>query len=97
MQLIVTKCDGSAEVYRHTKVMGAIALALGMCGSYPEGVIESLAEAVTAYIARRYGASTVSSDEIYCMIEAVLVETGYGQAALALQELLFGPAKQAHQ
>lgn len=90
MQLMVEKCDGSREVYLHTKVMGSIALALGDCGNYHEGLAEQLAESVTTFLRRRYGKLTVSADEIHAMIAAVLSETAYEQAALALQENRIG-------
>jgi len=86
MQLKVLKSDGSVETYLHTKVMGAIAAALGDSGLYQEGITDHLAEAVTEYIANRYGSSTISTDEIHAMIEAVLSETGHYEAALALHE-----------
>ena len=86
MPLKVTKSDGSAEVYLHTKVMGSISAAMGDSGFYQEGMTEHLAEAVTEYIFRRYGSAPVCTDEIHAMIEAVLSETGYYEAALALHE-----------
>jgi len=86
MSLKVTKSDGSAEVYLHTKVMGSISAAMGDSGFYQEGMTEHLAEAVTEYIVRRYGSASVGTDEIHAMIEAVLSETGYYEAALALHE-----------
>ena len=86
MQLKVLKSDGSVETYLHTKVMGSIAAALGDSGHYQEGITDHLAEAVTEYIAKRYGSSSISTDEIHAMIEAVLSETGHYEAALALHE-----------
>jgi len=86
VSLKVTKSDGSAEVYLHTKVMGSISAAMGDSGFYQEGMTEHLAEAVTEYIFRRYGSAPVCTDEIHAMIEAVLSETGYYEAALALHE-----------
>jgi hypothetical protein len=86
MQFMVNKSDGTKEVYYHTKVMGAIAAAMDESGRYEPGIPEQLAEAVTTFLIRRNGASTVSTDEIHSMVEAVLSDTGYDSAALALHE-----------
>jgi len=86
MQLLVNKCDGSKEVYLHTKVMGTIAAALSDCDLYHEALTERLAEAVTTFLCRRYTYRTVSSDEIHAMIQAVLSEADCVNAALALHE-----------
>ncbi|MCD6388333.1 MAG: hypothetical protein J7L69_02890 [Desulfobulbaceae bacterium] len=80
----VAKSDGSIEVYFHTKVMGSIAAALGESGNCEEGLTDHLAEAVTEYILRRCSCATVDTDEIHAMIEVVLSETGYVEAALCL-------------
>ena len=86
MQLTVLKSDGSTEIYLHTKVMGSIAAALCDCDCFEAGLSEQLSEAVTVFLRRRYGSCTVSTDEIHSMIEAVLSDTGYDRAALALHE-----------
>ena len=86
MHLRVLKSDGSSEVYLHTKVIGSIAVALSESGSYQEVVTGHLAEAVTIYISRRHGSLQITSDEIHAMIEAVLSETGYEDAAVCLHE-----------
>ncbi len=86
MQLRVEKADGSSEVYLHTKVLGTLAAALADSGSYQEGKPEQLAEAVTTFLRRRYGNTSVSSDEIHSMIEVVLTDTGHEDAALVLHE-----------
>jgi len=86
MQLRVEKADGSIEVYLHTKVLGTIAAALADSGSYQEDKPEQLAEAVTTFLRRRYGNTSVSSDEIHSMIEVILTDTGHEEAALALHE-----------
>lgn len=85
MQLKVLKNDGSTEVYYHTKVMGAIGHALCQCGSFREGVVDSLAEAVTTYISKNYG-NLIESDQIHSIIQAVLSETGFFNAALLMHE-----------
>lgn len=86
MQLKVNKCDGSMEIYLHTKVMGAIAAALCECGILQAGLAEQLAEAVTTYLRRRHNAWEVSSDDIHAMAQAALCDTGYPDAALALHD-----------
>ena len=90
MSLIVNKCDGSKEVYLHTKVMGTIASALADSGCYCEVSASRLSEAVTTFLFRRYRNSengrSVSADEIYAMITAALSDTNYEQAAALLQE-----------
>jgi ATP cone domain len=86
MQLRVEKADGGSEVFLHTKVLGTIAAALADSGSYQDGNPEQLAEAVTTFLRRRYGNTSVSSDEIHSMIEVVLTDTGHEEAALALHE-----------
>lgn len=86
MHLRVEKADGSHEVYLHTKVIGAVAAALADADTYDPHHAEELAEAVRKFIAQRYGNSLVSSDEIYSMVQVVLCETGFVQAALALHQ-----------
>ncbi|MBN1436647.1 MAG: hypothetical protein JW936_06210 [Sedimentisphaerales bacterium] len=86
MQLIVAKCDGSSEVYLHTKVMGSISSALADCDYFEPHLAEDLSEAVTTYIKRRYGCGEVGADEIHSMIEVVLSDIGFEAAALCLHE-----------
>lgn len=86
MQFRVQKSDGTHEIYLHTKVMGAIAHALGEGGYFDVGVTEHLAEAVTTFLRRRYAGGCVSSDEIHSMIEVVLGDTGHEAAALSLHQ-----------
>ncbi len=89
MPFTVNKSDGSSEVFLHTKVMGAIAAALGESGCYREDITEILAEAVSLYLAHRYSRYdneiSVRTDEIYSMVQAVLSDTGYELAAEKLQ------------
>lgn len=86
MQLTVEKCDGSREVYLHTKVMGTLAAALVDCGVFESGLVDRLAESVTIFLKRRFGSWVVQADEIHAMLVAVLADTGYESAALALQQ-----------
>jgi transcriptional regulator NrdR family protein len=85
----VIKADGSREEYIHTKVVGAIANALGTAGQGdPDkiGVAEELAEAVTFFLYHTKSPRGVSSSEIFSIIQAVLAGTGYEEAAAALSE-----------
>ena len=86
MQFKVKKSDGTLEIYRHTKVLGVVATALGESGMYHANLAESLAEAVTIYLRRRYESRTVGFDEIYAMIQAALTDTGHEAAAVQLHE-----------
>ena len=86
MQLTVEKCDGTFEVYLHTKVMGTLGAALSECGAYSPMLVEELAEAVTTFIQRRYVRHAITSDEIHSMIEVVLCDTGHEKATLLLHE-----------
>jgi len=86
MQFKVRKSDGTLEIYLHTKVLGIIGTALGESGMYQSDLAESLAEAVTIYLRRRYESGTVGFDEVYAMIQAALTDTGHEAAAVALHE-----------
>jgi glycine/D-amino acid oxidase-like deaminating enzyme len=88
-QLRVTKADGTIEAYLHTKVIGTINNALAAAGQADTAVSEDLAEAVTFYLYSKQGRRTVSSNEVFSMIKAVLVATGYETAALALSKHAF--------
>ncbi len=85
----VIKMDGSREKYIHTKVVGAIANALGAADQGdPDriGVAEELAEAVTFFLYHTKSPGGVSSSEIFSIIQAVLAGTGYEEAAAVLSE-----------
>ena len=86
MQLTVIKSDGTEEVYRHTKVLGAMAAALSDAGLYQPHIAEELSEAVTLYLKHQYGCGQVTFDEIYAMLQAVLTDTGYDRAAECLHD-----------
>ena len=84
MQLKVVKADGSVEGYLHTKVVGTISNALGLIDQADICVAEELAEAVTYFLYRRQKPLVISSNEIFSIIEAALMATGYEDAAAAL-------------
>jgi len=86
MQLTVIKSDGSREVYLHTKVMGSISAALEESDDYSAAEAEQMAEAITSYLRRRYRGGLVNSDEIHSMVEVVLYDSCYDEAALCLNE-----------
>ncbi len=89
-QLQVTKSDGTTEEYIHTKVVGTINNALSASGRSDMAMAEDLAEVVTYYLYRRQNGRQVSSSEIFSMVKAVLVSTGFEGAALALGEHAIG-------
>ncbi len=86
MQLKVVKADGSVEGYLHTKVVGTISNALGLIDQTDICVAEELTEAVTYFLYRKQKPLVISSNEIFSIIEAVLMATGYEDAAAALSE-----------
>lgn len=85
-QLQVQKADGTHEAYLHTKVIGTINSALTAADRGDMIFAEDLAEVVTFYLYKQWRRRTVNSNEIYSMIKAVLVATGYEDAALALSQ-----------
>ena len=86
LKLAVVKTDGTTEEYIHTKVVGAIANALGAAGQPDIAAAEELAEAVTFFLYRSVERRSVSSGEILSIIKMVLAGTGYEGAAVALSE-----------
>jgi transcriptional regulator NrdR family protein len=89
MQLKVIKTDGTMEDYLHTKVLGTISNALGGCDQEGAFVAEQLADAITFYLYNKHTDGTVSTSEIYYMIQAMLTSTGYEQASLMLNNYHF--------
>ena len=85
-QLHVIKADGTRETYLHTKVIGTINNALTAAGQGDMMFAEDLSEVVTFYLYNKWRRRTVHSNEVYAMIKAVLVATGYDDAALALSQ-----------
>ena len=86
MQLKVIKADNSVEEYLHTKVIGTISNALAHIGQADICIAEQLAEVVTYFLYHKQRPRRVTSSEIFSIIKAVLTETGYGEAAIALSE-----------
>lgn len=89
MQLKVIKADGSIEEYLHTKIIGTISNALSSSGHDSTFTAEQLADAITYYLYNNNSGGTVSSSEIYSMIQAMLSTTGYDDAALVLNNYHF--------
>jgi len=85
-QLRVIKADGTTEAYLHTKVVGAMNNALSAAGRPDITLAERLAEVVTYYLYRKSDRRTVSSNEIFGMIKAVLAATGNDEAAAILSD-----------
>jgi len=90
MQLKVIKADGSSEGYLHTKIIGTISNALAHVDQSDSFVSEQLAEVVTYFLYHEQKRPSVTSGEIFFIIEAVLMATGYEEAAIALSEHHFG-------
>lgn len=86
MQLKVRKADGSKEEYLHTKVIATFSNALGCDSDDSMFIASQLAEIVTFFLYHSVGRSTVTSSEIFSMIQAVLTSTDFMQAALALSD-----------
>jgi len=89
LRLKVVKADGSVEEYLHTKVMGAISNALAHDGQADIHIAEQLAEVVTYFLYHKKTPRTVTSNEIFSIIKAVLTATSYEDAAIALSEHYF--------
>jgi transcriptional regulator NrdR family protein len=85
-QLKVVKADGNIEEYIHTKVIGTIGSALSKAGRNNVYIAEQLADVVTYYLYHQEDTHSVTSNEIFSIIIAVLTETGYEDAADALSE-----------
>jgi len=85
-QLKVIKADGSLEEYSHTKVMGTINNALDKIGQADVYIAEQLAEVVTYFLYHRQNRRSVTSSEIFSIINAVLTATNYEDAAIGLSE-----------
>ncbi len=86
MQLKVIKSDGSTERYLHTKVLGTFSNALGLIGQSNVYAAEQFAEALTFHLYEEKQPRKVTSDSIHLMVRAVLVATGYENAAEALND-----------
>jgi len=86
IRLGVVKADGNVEQYLYTKVVGTINNALCAVGQADTGVAEELADAVTFFLYHNRKSPNVGSSEILSVIQVVLSETGYEDAAAALSE-----------
>jgi hypothetical protein len=98
--LEVLKADGSIEEYLHTKVMATISNALDAAGVSDIDKAQDLAEVITYYLYNdnqempfqhpnstpQTGKRVIDSIEIFSIIKATLVSTGFEQAAVALEE-----------
>jgi len=88
-QLKVAKADGSVEEYFHTKIIGAISNALAVAGQPDIHIAEELAGVVTYFLYHKQNRRSVTSGEIFFIVEAVLTATGHEEAAVALSEYHF--------
>ena len=85
-QLKVIKEDGSVEEYLHTKVIGTISNALGEIDQADICIAEQLAEVVTYFLYHQQRRRSVTSNEVFSIVKAVLTSTGYEDAAIVLSE-----------
>ena len=85
-QLYVVKSDGSIEKYVHTKIIGTISRVLSQVGVESVYLAEQLTDVVTYYLYNQENTQKVTSSEIFSIIVAILTETGYEDAADALNE-----------
>ncbi|HBG77954.1 MAG TPA: hypothetical protein DDW84_03765 [Phycisphaerales bacterium] len=81
MQLTVIKADGTQEEYLHTKVMACLVNAFGCADEGYVSAASELAETVTYYLYNQRDGDSISSGEIFSIIQAVLSSTGYDFAA----------------
>lgn len=86
MRIRVMKTDRTIEPYLHTKVLGSFHHALSAAGHPDLYAAEQMAEAVTFYLYNQPNTRTVTTDEIHLMVQAVLRDTGFTEAAGALNE-----------
>lgn len=86
MQLRVIKADGTEEEYFHTKVIATFVNAFAAPDENNTSIAQQLAEAVTFYLYNKNGSDKITSSEILSIIKAVLVSTGFGNAAEVLTE-----------
>ena len=75
-QLKVIKADGSIEQYLHTKVIGSFSNALDLIGEPNIFAAEQFAEAVTFHLYHNETSSSITSEQIHLMVQAVLNSTG---------------------
>lgn len=86
MRIRVMKTDRTIEAYLHTKVLGSFHHALSGAGHPDLFAAEQMAEAVTFYLYSQPNSRSVTTDEIHLMVQAVLRDTGFTEAAGALNE-----------
>lgn len=84
--LKVIKADGAAEDYLHTKVIGTINNALDAVDQADIYIAEHLAEVVTCYVYKTQKHRSVTTNEIFSIVKAVLTATNHEEAAVALSE-----------
>ena len=84
-QLKIIKADGTCEKYLHTKVIGTISKALDAIGRADIFMAEQLADIVTYHLYEQKDMHCVKSNEIFSIIEILLVETGNEDTAVAMR------------
>ena len=86
MRIRVMKTDRTVEPYLHTKVLGSFHHALSTSGHPDLFTAEQMAEAITFYLYSHQHNHTITTDEIYLMVQAILQDTGFPVAAQAINE-----------
>lgn len=86
MQLKVIKTDGSIEEYMYTKALASFSNAFDLIDQPNFFAAEQFAEVITYYLYHEKTSSTITSDEIHLMVQAILTSTGYENAAVAFNE-----------
>jgi 2-phosphoglycerate kinase len=71
---------------RSSKILAAFSNAFDLINQSNLFAAEQFAEAITYYLYHEKKSSTITSDEIHLMIQAILASTGYENAAIAFNE-----------
>ncbi len=79
----ITKRDGREAPFERRKIAEAIYQAAQSLGVGDRDRAESLASAVTLYLAKQLNGGTAAVDQVHDAVERVLIELGHGRTALA--------------
>jgi ribonucleoside-triphosphate reductase len=78
----VLKRDGREEPFNRRKIAEAIFRAAEPVGGYDRALADSLASAVSIYLAKRLGSAPPSVEQVHDATERVLIHMGHAQTAL---------------
>ena len=79
----LTKRDGRCVPFDKTKIAEAIFSAAQSVGGQDRDLAQSLANAVSIYIAKRISGNTVTVDHVHDAVERVLIQMAHAKTALA--------------